>query len=156
MTPDQPSDTATPPTGGRRSMDRHIEQLTENLDRLDRLLRGNGTPGLVASWHHAKLEIEAHAAQLAALASVPHDLDELKRTLNDAAGKTAELTKMVDGLVASAERARALKEGETQAVAKAGKWLKVTAAALAVIGLGGSVGLVAALERIGQLAEALR
>ncbi len=156
MTDGRPDDAVNPPMGGRRTMDRHIEQLTENLERLDRLLRGNGAPGLVASWHHAQLEIRAHAEQLAMLTSLPRDLDDLKSALANAAAKTAELTAKVDGLVTSAERERILSEGETRAVTKAGKWLRITAGALALVGIGGTAGLVAAIERLGRLAELIK
>lgn len=153
---DQAGRTDDAPALGRRAMDRHLEQLAEGLDRLDRLLRGNGAPGLVASAAEMRREIDHHARQLAALASLPRDLSELKAQLTRSAAKSEAMAVKLDNLVAAAERERVLEEGEARAVMKAGRWLKITAAALGVVGLAGTAGLVTLIERLGRLAELMK
>lgn len=136
-------------------MDNQLGQLAAGLDRLDRLLRGNGTPGLISRQATSEALVRAHAAQLSALATVPRDLADLKEQIEDAARKSEELAALVEEVLKEAREEALMKQGERRAVDKAGKWLKFTAVALGLVGIGGAAGIATIVQRLGDLARAL-
>lgn len=154
-------------------MDQHNAAVTERLkrieegaERLDHLLRGNGRPGLVTQVAMLDQARADHHAQLAVLTGVPTEIRSLAATV-DAERKArlaamnaehearAAATEQLEELVQRMDRAAAVKEGEKLAIDRAGKWLKITTAALAVIGAGGIAGGIRLLDRLSDLLAAI-
>lgn len=158
---------------GRRKMDEanahiaeRLERIERSADRLDHLLRGNGVPGLVAQVAVLDRATIEHAAQLETVARVPAELRALAAIVEaerkarletlaaDRQARKASDEKL-DAIATRLERKDAVKEGEKAAVDRAARWLKITAGALAILGIGGSFGLAQMVQNLQELVAAV-